>query len=94
MESSFVYILSNKPYGTLYIGATSNLLKRIWEHKKNLAEGFTKKYQTHSLVYYEEFRTVIEAFYREKQLKKWKRAWKIDLIMGMNPLWRDLSDDF
>jgi putative endonuclease len=92
-RSSFVYILANKPNGTLYIGVTSDLVKRVWEHKNNLADGFTRKYEVHSLVWYEQHENIESAILREKQLKKWKRQWKIRLIKELNPGWRDLYQD-
>jgi putative endonuclease len=85
-----IYILSNKPNGTLYIGVTSNLIQRIWQHKNDLVEGFSKRYATHSLVYYEQYKDIYTAISREKQLKKWKRQWKIDLIEKENTGWLDL----
>ena len=89
----YVYILANKRNGTLYIGITSGLKKRIYEHKNNLVEGFTKKYKIHNLVYYEETSDVMSALEREKQLKNWKRKWKMELIEKENPDWKDLFDD-
>ena len=86
----YVYILASNKNGTLYIGVTSNLVKRIYEHKNELAEGFTKKYSVHKLVYFEITESVESAIAREKQLKKWNRAWKIRLIEKTNPEWRDL----
>ena len=85
-----VYILASKRYGTLYIGVTTNLIKRIYEHKNNLVEGFTKKYGVHNLVYHETTDDIDSALRRERQLKKWKRGWKIELIEKENPEWRDL----
>lgn len=85
-----VYIIASKRNGTLYIGVTSNLIKRIWEHKHNLVSGFYAKHSTHSLVYYETHADMPGAIAREKQLKKWKRGWKIRLIEEGNPYWRDL----
>lgn len=85
-----VYILASGYNGTLYIGVTSNLIQRIWQHKNDLAEGFTKKYAVHSLVYYELHEQMLVAIEREKQLKKWNRQWKIDLIEKANPMWKDL----
>ncbi len=81
-----------KPNGVLYIGVTSQLKKRVWEHRENLVEGFTKRYGVHSLVYYEVFDGMNEAILREKRLKKWNRAWKIRLIQTKNPEWSDLYD--
>ncbi|MCB0032361.1 MAG: GIY-YIG nuclease family protein [Anaerolineales bacterium] len=88
-----VYILASKKNGTLYTGVTSDLVQRVWEHKNDLAEGFTKKYHVHTLVYFEFHDTMLEAITREKQVKKWRRQWKIDLIEEANPQWRDLWDD-
>jgi len=85
-----VYILASKRNGTLYIGVTSNLQKRAWEHKNNLVEGFTKRYGVHRLVYYELHIDMAAAITREKQMKKWNRAWKLQLIERQNPDWRDL----
>lgn len=85
-----IYILASKRNGTLYIGVTSNLIKRIWEHKSNLVEGFTKQYQVHDLVWYEISENMESAIIREKQLKEWKRQWKLDLIEKFNPYWNDL----
>jgi len=89
----YVYILASKKDGTLYIGVTSDLVKRIYEHKNDLVEGFTKKYTIHDLVYLEATESVESAIVREKQLKKWNRAWKIRLIEKTNPGWRDLYPD-
>jgi putative endonuclease len=86
----YVYILASQKYGTLYIGITSNLLQRVYQHKEDLAEGFTKKYRVHTLVYYEVHGDVYEAILREKQIKKWRRDWKINLIEKNNPQWLDL----
>ncbi|MCB0014461.1 MAG: GIY-YIG nuclease family protein [Anaerolineales bacterium] len=88
-----VYILASKKNGTLYTGVTSDLVQRVWEHKNDLAEGFTRKYHVHTLVYFEFHDTMLEAITREKQVKKWRRQWKIDLIEEANPQWRDLWDD-
>ena len=85
-----VYILASKRNGTLYIGVTSDLQKRTWEHKSDFVEGFTKKYGIHRLVYYELHQDMSSAITREKQLKKWNRAWKLELIEGQNPDWIDL----
>ena len=84
--------MSNKN-STLYIGVTSDLVKRIYEHKNNLFDGFTKKYKIHSLVYFEIINDINSAISREKQLKDWHRQWKIDLIKSMNPNWKDLYDN-
>ena len=86
----FVYILASQRNGTLYIGVTSGLAKRIGEHKNKFVDGFTKKYSVDKLVYYEAHDSAEAAIQREKQLKKWNRAWKLRLIERMNPEWRDL----
>ncbi|MCK4465808.1 MAG: GIY-YIG nuclease family protein [Bacteroidales bacterium] len=90
MNQYYVYILASKKNGTLYTGVTNNLIKRVYEHKNNLIEGFTKKYHVHKLVHYEETNDVYAAMTREKQMKKWNRAWKIELIEKNNPDWEDL----
>ncbi len=90
MNQPAVYILANKRKGTLYIGVTNNLVRRTWEHKHDLIEGFTKKYQIHYLVYYEIHQDMYSAITREKQRKKWNRQWKIELIEKVNPRWEDL----
>jgi len=86
----FVYIMASRRNGTLYIGVTSNLVQRVWNHKQGLAEGFTSKYSVKMLVYFEPHETAESAITREKQLKKWERAWKMRLIEESNPEWRDL----
>ena len=88
-----VYILASKYNGTLYIGVTSNLIQRIWQHKNDLVEGFTEKYGVHFLVYYELHEQMLAAIEREKQLKKWNRQWKIDLIEKVNPTWKELWEE-
>ncbi len=88
-----VYIVADKPYGTLYVGVTSHVVRRIYEHREGLVEGFTKQYGLKRLVCYEIYPTAVEAIAREKQLKKWKRDWKINLIRSMNPSWRDLYEE-
>ena len=85
-----VYILSSKRNGTIYVGVTSDLLKRVWEHRNNLAEGFTKRYGVHQLVWYELHGSLESAIKREKRLKDWKRKWKVQLIEKTNPNWEDL----
>jgi len=85
-----VYILTNNRNGTLYIGVTSNLHKRIWEHKEKIVDGFSKKYNTNKLVWYELHTSMLSAISREKTIKKWNRNWKIQLIEETNPDWRDL----
>lgn len=91
--SGWVYILASKPRGTLYVGVTNNLLRRVYEHREGLAEGFSKAYGVKRLVYYEEHTTMPLAIQREKNIKHWSRQWKIDLVTGMNPDWVDLWDD-
>lgn len=93
MKNPCIYILTNHCRGTLYIGVTSNLIKRVWEHKHGLVDGFTKKYQTQTLVYFEMTDDMPTAIAREKQLKKWRRMWKIELIEKQNNEWRDLYAD-
>ena len=85
-----VYLLVNRKRGTLYLGVTSDIVKRVWEHKNNLVEGFTKKHSIHQLVWYEQHADVKSAIEREKSMKKWKRDWKIALIEEQNPEWCDL----
>ena len=88
-----VYILASRRNGTLYLGVTSNLMKRVWQHKSDLADGFTKRYRVHTLVWYELHGTMQSAIAREKAIKEWKRAWKIELIEKTNPQWLDLCGD-
>ncbi|MFY7670480.1 GIY-YIG nuclease family protein [Tenacibaculum sp. MEBiC06402] len=90
----YVYILSNKIKGTLYIGMTNDLHRRIYEHKSKALKGFTRKYNIDKLMYYEEFNNVEQAILREKRLKKWNREWKIELIEENNKDWLDLAKDF
>jgi len=85
-------MMASQRNGTLYIGVTSNLIKRTWEHKTNVVEGFTKKYGVHTLVWYEIHETIDSAIQKEKTLKKWRRKWKIDLIESFNPGWQDLYE--
>jgi putative endonuclease len=89
----FVYILASKRNGTLYIGVTNDLVCRIYEHKEKLVKGFTQKYNVSMLVYYEEHGNILSAIQREKQMKKWNRSWKINLIEKYNPQWQDLYND-
>ena len=93
MGGFYVYILASTRRGTLYIGVTSRLIKRVYQHKQGEVEGFSKRYNVNRLVYFEKFGSAIEAITREKQLKKWKREWKIRLIEEQNPEWRDLYND-
>ena len=88
--AGWVYIMTNRPNGTLYVGVTSNLPRRIWEHREGLLDGFTKRYGVTRLVWYETHDSIVEAIHREKQLKKYKRDWKINLIERENPEWLDL----
>lgn len=85
-----VYILATKRNGTLYVGVTSDLPKRIWQHKNDVVEGFTKRYAVHDLVWYELADDMASAILREKQIKEWKRQWKLELIEKFNPYWNDL----
>ncbi len=89
----FVYILSNEPKGVLYVGVTSDLARRVSEHKSKVLPGFTSRYGVSRLVYYEEYSAILEARDRERALKHWRRAWKFKLIEDFNPIWRDLYDD-
>ena len=86
----FVYILAKGRNGTFYTGVTNNLIKRVWEHKEGVADGFTKKHEIKTLVYYEIYEDILLAIHREKIIKKWKRYYKMDAIEKMNPDWRDL----
>ena len=90
MKQYYIYILTNKKDGVLYIGVTNDLTRRVWEHKQKIVEGFSRKYQCKNLVYYETAIDINSAITREKQIKKWKREWKIRLIEKDNPDWRDL----
>lgn len=87
-----VYLLASKRNGTLYVGVTSDLIKRVWEHKNHVADGFTKRYGVDRLVWYEVHETMESAIGREKALKEWQRAWKLELIEKFNPDWKDLYD--
>jgi putative endonuclease len=88
-----VYLLASRRNGTLYIGVTSDIVKRVWEHKNNMVEGFTKRYNVHDLVWYELHDNMESAIVREKAIKEWKRKWKLDLIEKENPKWKDLYND-
>jgi len=88
-----VYLLASKRNGTLYVGVTSDLIRRVWEHREHLVDGFTKKHQVVTLVWFELHETMESAITREKQIKKWNRAWKIRMIESTNPTWRDLYFD-
>jgi len=93
MKQYYVYILASKRHGTLYIGVTNDLLRRVYEHKNDTVKGFTQKYGVHQLVYYEAHNDIRQAITREKRMKKWRRQWKINLIEGLNPARKDLYDD-
>ena len=92
MAGGWVYIVTDKPYGTLYIGVTSDIARRAWEHRDSVAQGFTRQYGLKRLVYTEHHDDIRLALQREKTLKHWKRAWKIELIQSVNPTWVDLYD--
>ncbi|RMH69479.1 MAG: GIY-YIG nuclease family protein [Bacteroidetes bacterium] len=91
-KRGYVYILASRRNGTLYIGVTSNLERRVWEHRQGLHGGFTRRYAVHRLVYVEEHDDIQRAIVREKQMKKWRRAWKLELIESLNPNWDDLFE--
>jgi putative endonuclease len=93
MKQPCVYILASEKYGTLYVGVTSDLIKRIWQHKNDEVEGFTKRYGVHTLVWFEQHETMESAISRERALKAWKRDWKLNLIEATNIEWRDLYPD-
>ncbi len=90
MKQPCVYLLASRYYGTLYVCVTSDLPQRVWQHKNDLVEGFTKRYGVHRLVWYEQHGGMCEAIARERAIKEWRRAWKIDLIERTNPEWKDL----
>ena len=92
MKGGWVYIMSNRPNGPLYVGTTTDLARRVWEHRNNFADGFTKKYGLHRLVYAERHADILSAKQREMNIKHWSRAWKVQLIMKENPNWDDLYD--
>ncbi len=89
----WVYVLASRPGETLYVGVTNDLIRRVYEHREGLVQGFTKRYAVKRLVYYEQHDTVLAAIQREKNIKHWSREWKIDLILSLNPQWRDLYDE-
>ncbi|WP_330084647.1 GIY-YIG nuclease family protein [Methylocystis iwaonis] len=93
MRGGWVYIATNRPNGTLYLGVTSDLARRGWEHREGVIDGFTKRYGLKRLVWYEPFEDIRTAIQREKTMKHWPRAWKVRLILDMNPEWRDLYED-
>ena len=92
MQGGWVYIMSNKPRGTLYVGVTANLPRRIWEHKEGLVDGFTKRHNLKRLVFVEQHELIAAAIQREKNIKHWPRDWKISLILTVNPRWDDLYE--
>jgi putative endonuclease len=89
-KTSYVYMMASGLNGTLYVGVTSDLAKRVWQHKEGLADGFTKRHAVKKLVWYEVHADIVEAIRREKRIKKWERRWKVGLIEASNPYWRDL----
>ena len=93
MKGGWVYIMTNRPDGTLYVGVTADLARRAWEHREGVAEGFTKRHHLHRLVYAERHKEILGAIQREKLIKHWPRAWKTRLVVRTNPDWRDLYDD-
>lgn len=93
MKTYAIYIMASKRNGTLYTGVTSNLKKRVYQHKNGTYDGFPRKYNVHMLVWYEVTNSIEAAIRREKQIKKWRRKWKLKLIEELNPEWRDLSED-
>ena len=93
LRSPAVYILASRRHGTLYVGVTSDLIRPVWEHKTDVVEGFSRRYQVHMLVYFEMYETIVDAIAREKQIKKWSRLKKIRLIESTNPRWKDLYGD-
>lgn len=92
-RKAYVYILASRPNGTLYVGATSNLARRIWEHREGVTDGFTRRYGVKMLVYFEQHDAIRSALQREHNMKHWPRAWKVRLILATNPQWRDLYTD-
>jgi len=92
MKQPAVYVLASKPYGTLYVGVTGNLAARIEAHRSGAVDGFTKEYGVHRLVYFELHETMLDAIQREKRVKKWNRAWKLEMIEKENPLWEGLAE--
>lgn len=92
MKDFWVYILASKPRGTLYVGVTNDLIRRVHEYREGLVDGFTKRHDVKLLVYYERHDTVLAAIQREKNIKHWSRQWKIDLVISQNPEWRDMFE--
>ena len=93
MKSYWVYILASRPHGTLHTGVTNDLIRRVYEHREKFVEGFTQEHNVKMLAYYEQHATAMAAIQREKNIKHWSREWKVDLIVSMNPDWKDLHDD-
>ncbi|MBF0267421.1 MAG: GIY-YIG nuclease family protein [Alphaproteobacteria bacterium] len=93
MAGGWIYIMTNKPNGTLYVGVTNNLARRAWEHREGVADSFTKRYSLRRLVYAERHDDIRTALQREKNIKHWPRAWKVKLILDVNPDWKDLHDE-
>ncbi|WP_296947216.1 GIY-YIG nuclease family protein [uncultured Massilia sp.] len=91
-SASYVYLLASSPYGTFYVGVTSDLVKRVWQHREGVVDGFTRVHGTTRLVWYEVHADIMEAIRREKLIKKWHRDWKVNLVQRMNPGWEDLYD--
>ena len=92
MDGGWVYLVTNRPNGTLYVGVTSNLAQRAWEHREGVADGFTKRYGLKRLVFFEHHETIRAAIQRERNMKHWPRTWKVRLILAQNPTWEDLYD--
>ena len=92
VQGGWVYIITNRPHGTLYVGVTSDLARRIWEHRQDVADGFTKRYGLKRLVFVERHESIRAAIQREKNIKHWPRAWKVRLVLAANPNWSDLYD--
>jgi putative endonuclease len=93
MSGGWLYIMTNRPNGTLYTGVTADISRRAWEHREGLAKGFTKRYGLKRLVYKEFYESIRDAIQREKNIKHWSRAWKVRLILDVNPEWRDLYEE-
>jgi putative endonuclease len=94
MHGGWVYILTDRPYGTLYVGVTNDIIRRAWEHREGILGGFSKRYGLKRLVFVERHEEILRAIQREKNIKHWPRAWKIDLIVASNPGWDDLFERF
>ena len=92
-KQAVIYIMASSKNGTIYIGVTNNLITRVWQHKSDMIKGFSKKYKVHRLVYFKQHTSMQSAIEREKQIKKWKRQWKLKLIEKLNPAWKDLYTD-